>query len=204
MTRQMTEFYDPSHRQLQDEFDSRGLADRLTDLIVRETFDEASREFVSAADFFMLATVDAQGFPTVSHKGGDPGFVKVTSERSLVFPCYDGNGMYLSMGNIDAHPQIGMLFISFETPHRLRVQGKARLVRDAETLALWPETALAVSVEVTNMWVNCPRYIHPGTRTGQSEYVPRAGVQTPEPEWKSLEMLADVVPTPAHELNLKS
>lgn len=196
----MKPFYSPSQRALQNEFASTPMADRLEELIVRQSFDEPSQSFVEAADFFFLSTVDDGGFPTVSYKGGDPGFVKVTSATTLLFPCYDGNGMFFSMGNLDAHPQVGLLFIDFESPHRVRVQGKAEILRDPEVLSLWPETALAVQVEVTNLWFNCPRYVHRMQRTEPSPYVPREGVQTPQPDWKSSGPVADVVPPAPHTL----
>lgn len=196
-----TTFYGDSHRALQDEFATTRLADRLESLIVRQTFDDPARGFVEAADFFFLSTVDQNGFPTVSHKGGDPGFVKVTSPSTLLFPCYDGNGMYFSMGNLATHAQVGLLFINFETPHRLRIQGRAELTRAPEVLALWPEVALAVTIEITNMWINCPRYIHRMQKLESSEFVPREGRETPQPEWKSMDVLKDVVPAPAHTIN---
>ena len=196
----MDTFYSDSQRALQAEFASTGLADRLEQLIVRDRFDEDSKGFVEQARFFFLASVDNQGFPTVSHKGGDAGFVKVPAADTLLFPCYDGNGMYYSMGNIDTHPQVGMLFIDFESPRRLRIQGQAQLNRDPEILQLWPETALAVAVTVTQMWVNCPRYIQPMNYLEPAEHTPRDGIDTPQPEWKSYEAFADVVPPPAHTL----
>jgi uncharacterized protein YecE (DUF72 family) len=67
--------------------------------------------------------VDGSGQPTCSYRGGDPGFVKVVEPGTIAFPSYDGNGMFLSMGNIRATAKVGLLFIDFETPHRLRVQG---------------------------------------------------------------------------------
>ncbi len=196
----MSNFYSDSQRALQAEFASTGLADRLEQLIVRDSFDEDSKDFVEQARFFFLASVDDQGFPTVSHKGGDAGFVKVTSPDTVLFPCYDGNGMYYSMGNIDAHPPVGLLFIDFETPRRLRVQGLAHLSRDPEILQLWPETALAVVVTVKQIWVNCPRYIQPMQYLEPAAHIPRKGLDTPQPEWKSYEAFADVVPPPAHHL----
>ena len=111
--------------------------------------------------------------------------------------------MYFSTGNIDAHNQVGLLFINFENPHRVRIHGQATLIRAPEVLALWPEAALAVEVSITKMWVNCPRYIHRMQPLEASEFVPQAGRETPQPEWKSLEPIADVVPPPAHTLNKK-
>ena len=197
----MDNFYSDSQRQLQDEFASRGLADRLAQFIIQTHFDDAAQQFVEEANFFFLSSVDANGFPTVSHKGGDPGFVKIIASNKLLFPCYDGNGMYFSAGNMAAHPQVGLLFINFENPHRVRIQGHAELIRAPETLALWPETALAVEVTVDKMWVNCPRYIQKMTPLTPAEHIPRDGVETPRPEWKSLDAIADVVPPLAHTLN---
>ncbi len=193
-------FYSPAQRQLQAQFDSEALASRLEELIVQTELDEAAQTFVQSADYFFLSTVNDSGFPTVSYKGGDPGFVKVVSPNQLAFPCYDGNGMYYSMGNIATQAKVGLLFIDFETPNRLRIEGTAVLSEEPTLLAQWPETALACVVEVTNTWINCPRYIHPMQRQGSSEFVPREGIETPVPEWKSYEPVADVVPQPAHTL----
>ncbi len=193
-------FYRPAQRQLQAQFDSEALASRLEELIVQPALDAAAQTFVQSADYFFLSTVSDTGFPSVSYKGGDPGFVKVISPTQLAFPCYDGNGMYYSMGNIAAHGKVGLLFIDFATPNRLRIEGTAILSQAPDLLNQWPETALACVVDVTNTWINCPRYIHPMQRQGSSEFVPREGVQTPVPEWKSFEPVADVVPQPAHTL----
>jgi len=193
-------FYSPAQRQLQAKFASEALASRLEELIVQTELDESAQTFVQGADYFFLSTVSDSGFPTVSYKGGDPGFVKIVSSTQMAFPCYDGNGMYYSMGNIAAQAKVGLLFIDFETPNRLRIEGTATLSEEPTLLAQWPETALACVVEVTNTWINCPRYIHPMQRQGSSEFVPRKGVETPVPEWKSYEPVADVVPQPAHTL----
>ena len=60
----------------------------------------------------------------MSYKGGDPGFVKVVDDATVVFPSYDGNGMFLSMGNIKGNRNIGMLFIDFENPNRPEAAGR--------------------------------------------------------------------------------
>jgi predicted pyridoxine 5'-phosphate oxidase superfamily flavin-nucleotide-binding protein len=196
----VTDFYDSGHRALQQEFASQSLADRLETIIVHESLDERSRAFIEHRDFFFLSTVDQQGFPTVSYKGGGPGFVQVTDDRTLLFPCFDGNGMWLSAGNIDAQSKVGLLFIDFEQPNRLRVQGQAKLCRDAAVLELWPEVGLAVEVAIAKAWVNCPRYIHQMARVDEAPHVPKAGVSTPVPEWKSMDVFADVVPPAPHRV----
>ena len=109
----MADFYTDEQRELQDEFESRTLADALEAAIVTDTVPDDHRDFIESRDFFFLSTVNAAGEPTVSHKGGAPGFVRVIDESTLAFPHYDGNGMFLSMGNVAASTKIGMLFIDF-------------------------------------------------------------------------------------------
>ena len=200
----MTEFYQSGHRQLQEEFQSTALADRLEEIIVVPALDADAQTFISQQDHFFLTTVDADGFPTVSYKGGHTGFVQVLDETTLLFPCFDGNGMWFSMGNIADHGKIGMLFINTIEPHRLRVHGTARLVRDPEVLARWKDVGLAVKVTLTRIWINCPRYIHPMEKRGQSHHVPSEERDTEPAEWKSLDLVADVVPPQPHEVKAPS
>ena len=157
----MSDFYQSGHRALQQEFESTALADRLEELIEHTALDADAQAFIQAQDHFFLTTVDKYGFPTVSYKGGNEGLVKVVDATTLRFPCFDGNGMWLSMGNIEDTGKVGLLFINMVEPNRIRVQGMARLVRDPQVLSQWPDVALAVEVSITNTWINCPRYIHP-------------------------------------------
>src|SRR5882672_4422489 len=114
----MTQLYHDAQRSLQDRFDPRRLADRIEERLVHDFIDEGDAEFIAARDMFFLATVDPEGRPNCSYKGGDPGFVKVVDERTIAFPNYDGNGMYLSMGNALKNPSVGLLFIDFEKGRR--------------------------------------------------------------------------------------
>ena len=68
--------------------------------------------------------------------------------------------MYLSMGNIAANPEIGILFIDFEKPFRLRLQGRAELIVAGPEVAMFKEAEMVVKVAVHETWMNCPRYIH--------------------------------------------
>jgi predicted pyridoxine 5'-phosphate oxidase superfamily flavin-nucleotide-binding protein len=142
---------------------------------------------------FFLSSIDHNGRPTVSYKGGDPGFVRVIDPGTLAFPSYDGNGMYYSMGNISANPEIGCLFIDFEKPFRLRLQGRAELVQDGPLLDLFEEAELVVKVAVSDVWMNCPRYVHRYKKQAASRYVPRAGTETPLCEWKRIDGLQDTL-----------
>lgn len=184
----MSSFYSDEQRALQDQFATRPLADRLQEMIVHAAFSEEDAAFIASRDFFFLATVDADGNPTVSYKGGRPGFVTITDNR-LRFPCFDGNGMFLSMGNIKATNSVGLLFIDFEVPKRVRVQGTARLIES--TL---PGTLAFVEIEPRSIFVNCPRYIHRYRRSEDAKHAPRDDGTAPVAEWKRLDVMQDVLP----------
>ena len=121
----MSSFYGEQQRVLQDQFDGRGIADVLEAVIVQPEINDESAAFIESRTFFFLSTVNAHGHPTVSHKGGAAGFVQVVDRTTIVFPSYDGNGMFLSMGNIVGDGRIGLLFMDFERPHRIRAHAHA-------------------------------------------------------------------------------
>jgi predicted pyridoxine 5'-phosphate oxidase superfamily flavin-nucleotide-binding protein len=174
-------------------FDTRGLADRLEGMIVKSEFDEETKAFIESRDMFFLSTIDHHGRPTVSYKGGAPGFIRLLDPSTLVFPSYDGNGMYLSMGNLSGNPEIGILFIDFERPFRLRVQGRAELVMSGPEVELFKEAEMAVKVSVTESWMNCPRYVHRYKKLETSRYAPGVEPITPFCEWKRIDAMQDVV-----------
>ncbi len=169
------------------------MADRIEQIALKTEIGEEERGFIESRDFFFLSTVNAQGQPTVSYKGGNVGFVKVLDANTMVFPSYDGNGMYLSMGNIDANAKVGFLFMDFERPFRLRAQGTATLSNDPDLLGHYKEAELVVRVAVTELWMNCPRYIHRYQRVKTSRYVPQENVETPVCEWKRVDAVQDVL-----------
>jgi hypothetical protein len=186
--------YHAGNRQLQDRFDTRRLADRIEERIVSETIDDDDRGFIEARDMFFLATADEEGRPQCSYKGGDPGFVRVVDERTLAFPCYDGNGMYLSFGNALLNPNVGLLFIDFEGRKRLRLNGVASVDENDPLRADWPEAQFVVRVRATEVFPNCPRYIHEYRLVQRSRFVPKAECETPVPAWKTREWSNDVLP----------
>jgi predicted pyridoxine 5'-phosphate oxidase superfamily flavin-nucleotide-binding protein len=185
----VVDFYTEDQRELQDQFGTRRLADALDSAIIRRRVDDDHRAFIEASDFFFLSTLSADGWPTVSYKGGGRGFVRVLDETTLAFPSFDGNGMYLSMGNIRSTARIGMLFIDFQQPHRLRVQATATITTDDPLMMAYPGAELIVRARVEHVFVNCPRYIHPHERAGTSRYVPDAAGEAPVPGWKKIDFL---------------
>jgi uncharacterized protein len=189
----MTGFHDGS-RSLQDRFDTRALADRIDELLVTDTISPSDRAFIEARDMFFLATADAEGRPTCSYKGGDPGFVRVLDEQTVAFPSYDGNGMYLSAGNVLVNPEVGMLFLDLERGHRMRLDGSARIDPDDPLLEEYPEAQLVVRVTARAVYPNCPRYIHRYELVRRSRFVPRSDCLTPVPEWKRSDWARDSLP----------
>src|SRR6266581_5988674 len=136
--------YNEGNRRLQDQFDTRRLADRIEERIVHTVIDDDDRAFIEGCDMFFIATADAEGRPQCSYKGGDPGFVRVLDERTIAFPVYDGNGMYLSTGNVLVNPSVGLLFIDFEKGRRMRLNGDASVDMDDPLRAQWPEAQFLV------------------------------------------------------------
>ena len=188
--------YTDGARALQDRWDTRRLADRLHQRLGREVIDDADRAFIARMDMFFLATADAEGRPQCSYKGGAPGFVRVLDERTLAFPSYDGNGMFLSMGNLLANPHVGMLFIDFraERPSRVRVNGTAAIDEGDPLLPSYPHAQFVVRVSVERVFPNCPRYIHRMELVERSRFVPNAGEEPPVPDWKRSTWACDVLP----------
>jgi uncharacterized protein len=190
----MESAYHEGMRRLQDRFDTRRLADRLDERLARSAFTPEDRVFIESRPLFFLATADAKGRPDCSFKAGDPGFVRVTADSELAFPSYDGNGMFRSLGNVLVNPAVALLFIDFERPDRLRVNGRATLEERDPLLAQFPGAQVVVRVRAERIFPNCPRYIPRMTLVEPSAYVPREGHTPPVPRWKTFDAFRDVLP----------
>jgi uncharacterized protein len=186
--------YHEGSRQLQDRFATRRLADRLVETVAHPTFTDADRAFIESRSMLFLATADADGRPDCSYKGGRPGFVRVVAPDTLAFPSYDGNGMFKSLGNLLVNPQVGLLFIDFEKPRRLRVNGHATVREDDPLRAEFVGAQLVVRVRAEAIFPNCPRYIHTMRHVETSVYAPCEGHTPPVPEWKQRPVFRDVLP----------
>jgi predicted pyridoxine 5'-phosphate oxidase superfamily flavin-nucleotide-binding protein len=186
--------YHQGNRQLQDRFDSRRIADRLEQVTLHDCFTDGDRALVARSAMFFLATVDAEGQPDVSYKGGLPGFVQIVDDRTLAFPDYDGNGMFKSLGNILTNPKVGLLFVDFEHPKRMRVSGTASVSDDDILLGEFPGAQMVVRVRAEQIFPNCPRYIHRMQVEELSVYAPRPEHEPPEPDWKRMDVFRDALP----------
>ena len=190
----MTDIYHDGNRTLQAQFDTERLADRLNDAVVHDHISANDKAFIERMDMFFLATVDDHGHANCSYKGGEPGFVRVIDDKTIAFPNYDGNGMYLSMGNVLKTRQVGMLFIDFEQRWRMRLNGEATIDAQDPLMADYPEAQFIVRVTAREVFPNCPRYIHQMKLVQRSKFVPKSECETPVPSWKAGDWVADVLP----------
>src|SRR6476620_8958638 len=156
----MSGMFHEGSRALQARFDTRRIADRIDGLLVCRSIDQKARTVIEGADCFFLATCDGEGRPSCSDKGGAPGFVTVVDERTIAFPNYDGNGMFLSTGNMLVNPSVGLLFIDFEQGRRIRLNGETSMDPLDPLMMDYPEAQFVVRVRVREVFPNCPRYVH--------------------------------------------
>jgi hypothetical protein len=120
--------------------------------------------------------------------------VRVVDERTIAFPSYDGNGTYLSLGNVERNPQVGLLFVDFANQWRMRLNGIASIDEDDPLLASYAEAQMIVRARAVEVFPNCPRYIHKLELVERSRFVPHEACQTPMPDWKRNDWAADVLP----------
>lgn len=190
----MQQLYSKQHRDLQKDFETEQLADAVHSNTLSTEIGEEHRGFIESRDMFFLTTIDHRGFPTCSYKGGNPGLLKIINSKILAFPSYDGNGMYLSMGNISNNSQVGLLLIDFETPNRFRIHGHASIRRDKEAMEMFVGAEMVVFVEIIEIFVNCARYIHRYKRVASAKHVPQENQSAALPHWKRIGGLQEVLP----------
>jgi predicted pyridoxine 5'-phosphate oxidase superfamily flavin-nucleotide-binding protein len=190
--------YGAGARALQDEFDSRRLADRLLGLTVHDELDDGDIELIRDQASVLVATVDADGWPDVSYKGGLPGFIDLVDRSTLRLPFYNGNGMWRTLGNVLDNGRVALLFVDQQRPWRMRVHGTGTVHTSPEAVAPYPEAEAVLEIRVARVFPNCGRYVH--APDALSPYVPRPDRPTPIPDWKRLPALRDVLPAsdPAH------
>ena len=186
--------YHEGMRRLQDVRETRPIADRLEKVTVRTAFTDEDRAFIETCPMFFVATADSHSHPDCSYKGGMPGFVRVLDDCTLAFPDYDGNGMYRSWGNILVNPNVGLLFIDFANPKRIRVNGTAEMSENDPLRSEYPGSVFIIRVTAERIFPNCPRYIHKMTLVEPSVYAPRPDYEPPVPAWKSFDVFRDALP----------
>jgi uncharacterized protein len=180
-------------RGLQDTFDSRRIADRLVERMMHHELTDDDVALIEAQSSVLVATVDVDGWPDVSYKGGDVGVVRVVDRQTLEFPSFDGNGMFRTLGNIVDTGKVGLLFLDTARQKRLRLHGNGEVLTDAATVSQYVGAQAVVRVTIGRLFPNCGRYIH-SEADGISPNVPRDGYEPPVPSWKSYPDLRDALP----------
>ncbi len=184
--------YGAGARELQDEFDSRRLADRLADVTLHNRLDDGDIALISEQSTVWIATVDADGWPDVSYKGGDRGFVEIVSPDELHIPMYNGNGMWRTLGNIRDNGRVALLFVDLERPWRVRIHGNGVVHTDDVSTSRHIGAEAVLAIRVGRVFPNCGRYIH--QHGAISQFVPRSDEPAPVPDWKQLPFLNEVLP----------
>lgn len=90
------------------------------------------KRWIARSDTFFIASYHPRRFADASHRGGNPGFVRVRDDRRLAWRDYAGNNMFQTLGNIWSYPRVGLLFVDFEAGDTLQLTGRAKIVWDGE------------------------------------------------------------------------
>lgn len=99
-------------------------------LLKGESLTDAQMRLIGSSDTFFIASYNGERGADASHRGGNPGFVKVVDERTLLFPDYSGNNMFQTLGNIEDNGRAGLLFIDFSKGSTLQMTGTAEILWD--------------------------------------------------------------------------
>lgn len=185
------EMFGEGSRKLQDRYNARKVADLVVGATTVSNFDDDKfgyREFIEESSYFFLATSSGEN-TDCSYKGGPKGFIKITGPNTLVYPDYDGNRMYKSLGNIIENPNVGMLFVRFESEEgkrylRVRINGVATLHDEHPMLGEFPGAKRLIEINTKHIYLNCGRYIPEMTLVEESAHLPKEGKEQPVPAWK--------------------
>jgi PPOX class probable FMN-dependent enzyme len=128
---------------------------------VRTALHPHHRSWIAASPYFVVATSDAAGNCDVSPKGDPPGSVHVLDATTLVIPDRPGNKRVDSFLNVLSNPHVGLLFLVPGRLDTLRVNGRARLVREApffdDLVVKGHRPSLALLVEIEEVFFHCPK-----------------------------------------------
>ncbi len=138
-----------------------GTPSDLVHLKIHRALNRTAREFIARSPMAFLATCDADGMPTVSPKGDQPGFVHAADEHTLLIPERKGNKLIFSLRNVLENPKVGLIFLLPGTCETLRVQGNAVLTDDPalceQLSARGSRALLAMKVTVESCYFHCAK-----------------------------------------------
>ncbi len=132
----------------------------------RTAINEDLTAFILQRDSFYMATASAAGQPSLQHRGGPKGFLRVLDEQTLAFADFTGNRQYISVGNLSENDRVSLFLIDYANRRRIKIWGRARVVRDDVELLQQlsnpeykakMEAAIVITVEAWD--VNCSKHI---------------------------------------------
>jgi predicted pyridoxine 5'-phosphate oxidase superfamily flavin-nucleotide-binding protein len=134
---------------------TRPSSDALRMQVTRATkLSAQDRDQILRADTFFIATEHPDAGADVSHKGGNPGFVKVLDDQRIAFPDYNGNHMFNTLGNLAMNPNAGLLFIDFDSGRTLQLTGAAAIDWNPERVRDFAGAERIVDFEVAQVVAN--------------------------------------------------
>ncbi|MFZ2062101.1 MAG: pyridoxamine 5'-phosphate oxidase family protein [Candidatus Binatus sp.] len=111
----------------------------------------SQQEQIIRADTFFIATDNPERGADVSHKGGNPGFVRILDARRIAFPDYNGNSMFNTLGNVSVNPHAGLLFIDFDSGRTLQLTGRASIDWNHERVRTFPGAERVIDFELAQI-----------------------------------------------------
>ena len=126
-----------------------------------DRLDRHCRRFIELAPFVVMATADAEGHMDATPRGGDPGFVTVVDEHTLLVPDRPGNNRLDALSNLTEHPETGLLFMIPGVDETLRVNGTVELRTDADLAAPFRigrrAPAVVLRITVREAYLHCAK-----------------------------------------------
>ena len=157
-------------KKLQEKHGSRDSYERMEKFNVSDGLTEGETSFIENRDSFYLASIGANEFPYIQHRGGPKGFLKVLDSKRLGFIDFTGNKQYVSVGNMATNNKVSLIMIDYPTRTRLKIFAKAEVVELKDSPELYdllnlenykfrPERMMIFHIEAYD-W-NCPQHITP-------------------------------------------
>lgn len=127
----------------------------------RATLHARDREWIAHSPFIVICTSDADGNCDASPKGDPTGFVKVVDDATIAIPERPGNRRADGYFNVLSNPHVGLIFLIPGRPETLRINGRARIVRDAayfdEMVVKGHRPILALEVAIDTIFFHCAK-----------------------------------------------
>ena len=161
---------------LQERYGSRQTYARVEAKSLFNGLTDSETEFIANRDSFYMASIGENGFPYIQHRGGPKGFLKSLDPMTLGFVDFTGNRQYISVGNLQTHPQVALFLMDYAHKARLKIYAEAQIVElidrpdlltqlDPTHYQHTPERMMLLHVQAYE-W-NCPQHITPRYTTDE-------------------------------------